>query len=144
MAVLGVIVFKKWSQRRKIKKALGSTELRNVFDCPVKWEDMNSTSDDRVRHCAECKCNVFDFTELSVEEMKKVVRDNGGEICAQAYIRSDGTVVDGRCSHVPVLTRGRVIYTGPVDEDAQREAAEDAAKKRAYWKSTLKKSDTDE
>jgi hypothetical protein len=65
--------------------------------CSQKWAQM--TGDDRVRLCAACKCNVYNFAEISSEEARQLLRRNavGERICARLYKRIDGTVMTKDC-----------------------------------------------
>ena len=55
--------------------------------------------DARVRLCAACNCNVFNFAEISSEEARQLIRRNseGERICARIFKRFDGTVLTKDC-----------------------------------------------
>jgi len=66
--------------------------------CPVSWDDMSG--DERVRHCAECKLNVFKLDEMSTTEVELLLSTDAaraGKVCVQLYRRADGTVLTKDC-----------------------------------------------
>ena len=70
-------------------------QIRVASPCPVSWEQM--TGDDRVRFCAECHLNVYNFAELTRTEAADLLRTTEGRICGRLYRRSDGTVITKDC-----------------------------------------------
>lgn len=71
--------------------------VRIARPCTQKWSQMKG--DARVRLCAACKCNVFNFAEISSEEARQLIRRNseGERICARIFKRFDGTVLTKDC-----------------------------------------------
>ena len=65
--------------------------------CGVGWDSM--TGDDRTRHCAECKLDVYNLAEMTADEAEALLRRKLGEgrVCAQVYRRADGTVLTADC-----------------------------------------------
>ncbi len=65
--------------------------------CNEKWSLMEG--DAQTRHCAACKFTVYNFSELTSEDARLLLRRNaGGErICARIYKRLDGTVMTKDC-----------------------------------------------
>ncbi len=64
--------------------------------------------DDRVRHCAECQLDVYNFSAMSEREAETLVAKSaatGSRLCARFYQRADGTVITQDC---PVGFRARV------------------------------------
>jgi hypothetical protein len=53
--------------------------------------------DDRVRHCAECNRNVYNFAELTRAEIDELVATSEGRLCARLYRRADGTMITKDC-----------------------------------------------
>ncbi len=74
---------------------LGRTYIASP--CNEKWELM--TGDAQARHCAACKFTVYNFSELTSEEARQLLRRNasGQRICARIYKRRDGTVMTKDC-----------------------------------------------
>ncbi len=69
--------------------------IRVATPCPVSWEEM--TGDKRVRFCAECRLNVYNFAELTRTEAGDLLRTAEGRICGRLYRRADGTVITKDC-----------------------------------------------
>ena len=69
--------------------------LRIASPCSVSWERMEG--DERVRHCAECSLNVYNFAEMTRDEVRELLARNEGRVCARLYRRADGTVLARDC-----------------------------------------------
>lgn len=71
--------------------------VRLARPCSQKWSQMKGTG--RVRLCAACDRDVYNFAEISSEEARQLLRANaeGGRICARLYKRFDGTVMTADC-----------------------------------------------
>ena len=61
--------------------------------------------DDRVRHCAQCNLDVYNFAAMSDLEVERLVANRQGRLCARIYRRADGTMLTQNC---PVGFRARV------------------------------------
>src|SRR3954454_6488987 len=72
---------------------LGS--LRIAAPCSTSWEEM--AGDERVRHCSLCKLNVYNFAEMTREEVRELLLRTEGRVCARLYRRGDGTVLTRDC-----------------------------------------------
>jgi hypothetical protein len=72
---------------------LGS--LRIAAPCPAAWEGM--AGDERVRYCTLCSLNVYNFAEMSREEVRELLVRTEGRVCARLYRRADGTVLTRDC-----------------------------------------------
>lgn len=66
--------------------------------CTVHWDSMRGTG--RVRHCGQCRRNVYKVEELSREEVEALIRRNEGNACVRIYRRPDGTVATRDCAAV--------------------------------------------
>lgn len=66
--------------------------------CPVPWDAMQG--DSRVRHCGQCRKNVYQLAELTRNEAEALIMGAEGEVCVQLYRRADGTVVTRDCAEV--------------------------------------------
>jgi hypothetical protein len=53
--------------------------------------------DDRVRHCAECKLNVYNLSGMSRREAESLLLNSEGRLCIRYFRRSDGTVLTKDC-----------------------------------------------
>ena len=69
--------------------------LRIASPCSVSWERMEG--DERVRRCAECSLNVYNFAEMTREDVRVLIERNEGRVCARLYRRADGTVLTRDC-----------------------------------------------
>jgi hypothetical protein len=76
--------------------------------CSETWESMQG--DERVRHCASCKLNVFNTKELTEKELLALLSSaNGGRVCGRVYKRADGTVLTKDCPTGVAMLRRRVL-----------------------------------
>jgi hypothetical protein len=69
--------------------------LRVASPCPVSWEGM--TGDDRVRFCGQCRLHVYNFAEMTGDEVRALVSQTEGRVCGKLYRRADGTVLTHDC-----------------------------------------------
>jgi hypothetical protein len=69
--------------------------LRIAAPCPASWQGM--AGDDRVRHCTLCSLNVYNFAEMTREEVRELLVRTEGRVCARLYRRADGTVITRDC-----------------------------------------------
>lgn len=53
--------------------------------------------DERVRYCAECKLDVYNFSEMSDADIENIVSHRSGRLCGRFYERSDGTMLTRNC-----------------------------------------------
>lgn len=63
--------------------------------CTADWNAM--TGDDRVRHCPQCKLNVYNLSELSRAQAERLLKDKEGKLCVQYFQRHDGTILTQNC-----------------------------------------------
>ncbi len=78
-------------------------EIRIASPCSADWNKMQG--DDRVRHCAQCNLDVYNFAAMSDLEVERLIANRQGRLCARIYRRADGTVLTQNC---PVGFRARV------------------------------------
>jgi len=69
--------------------------LRIAAPCTASWEGM--AGDERVRHCSLCSLNVYNFAEMTAEEVRDLLVRTEGRVCARLYRRADGTVLTRDC-----------------------------------------------
>jgi hypothetical protein len=79
--------------RRAQLKEIGN--LRIAAPCPASWEEM--AGDARVRHCTLCSLNVYNFAEMTRDEVRELLVRTEGRVCARLYRRADGTVLTRDC-----------------------------------------------
>lgn len=63
------------------------------------------TGDERVRHCAQCKLNVYNISALSTKEATDLIREKEGRLCLRFYRRPDGTIITDNCPKILRRTR---------------------------------------
>jgi len=66
--------------------------------CNVGWDNMTGT--DKMRHCNECKLNVYNISEMTSVEAETLLRSdamNSGRACVSFYRRADGTILTKDC-----------------------------------------------
>jgi hypothetical protein len=63
--------------------------------CKVKWSDMSGT--EKVRHCGQCRLNVYNLSAMKADEAEGLLKKNNGKICTYFYQRTDGTVLTQDC-----------------------------------------------
>jgi hypothetical protein len=72
--------------------------------CTADWEGM--MGDSRVRHCAQCNLNVYNFSEMTSGEIAQLIAASKGQrLCGRLYRRVDGTILTSDC---PVGVRVRI------------------------------------
>jgi Carboxypeptidase regulatory-like domain len=69
--------------------------MRIASPCSADWEQM--PGDDRVRHCHACNLNVYNLSAFTEREIRALVANREGRLCARLYRRSDGTVLTRNC-----------------------------------------------
>jgi hypothetical protein len=70
-------------------------DVRVASPCTVPWEGMRG--DDRVRHCGECRLNVYNLSAMSRREAEALVRGKEGRLCVRFFRRADGTMITRDC-----------------------------------------------
>ena len=82
---------------------------RIASPCSANWDQM--PGDNRVRHCAECNLHVFNFSEMTSEEIERLVAETTGRLCARFYQRPDGKMLTKNC---PVGVRAAVFRASSI------------------------------
>jgi len=79
-------------------------QIHVATPCTADWERM--TGDNRVRHCAQCNLNVYNFAEMTSREIQRLVAASKGErLCGRLYRRADGTILTRDC---PIGVKARI------------------------------------
>jgi hypothetical protein len=68
--------------------------------------------DARVRHCALCSLNVYNFAEMTRGEIFDLLERSEGRVCARLYRRADGTLLTKNCPSRLQALRRRVSTLG--------------------------------
>src|SRR5215831_6373391 len=69
--------------------------IRVASPCPASWEKM--AGDERIRHCQECKLNVYNLSEMTRIEAERLIANREGRLCVRSYRRADGTILTRDC-----------------------------------------------
>jgi hypothetical protein len=72
--------------------------------CTENWNDMLGS--EAVRHCSKCRFNVYNFSEMSQDEIDKLL-NSGQRVCAKLYLRPDGTYITKDCQKK--IRRNRIL-----------------------------------
>jgi carboxypeptidase family protein len=80
--------------------------LRIAAPCPVAWDTM--AGDHRVRHCTFCSLNVYNFAEMTRDDVRELLARAEGRVCARLYQRADGTLMTGDCPSRLAAARHRM------------------------------------
>lgn len=73
--------------------------------CHVSWDSM--TGDERTRHCAACKLNVYNIASLTTAEAEALILEKEGNVCVRIFRRKDGTVITKDCPKGLAAIRAR-------------------------------------
>jgi hypothetical protein len=65
--------------------------------------------DERVRHCARCRLNVFNVKELTEVEVRALFLKSEGRVCGRIFRRPDGTVITKDCPTGLAAVRRKVM-----------------------------------
>ena len=86
-------------------------QLNVAKACSASWEQM--TGNAQKRFCAECSKHVYDFSQMTRQQIEAVTAVNQGNLCARIARREDGSMVmlepplpvyAGRRLNLPVLS----------------------------------------
>jgi hypothetical protein len=77
--------------------------IRVASPCPAEWSNM--VGDDRVRHCGDCKKNVYNLSDMTREEAETLILGKHGNLCVRYFQRKDGTILTKDC--MVGVSRGR-------------------------------------
>src|SRR5215467_15227721 len=84
-----------WHSRRTAMPPIALNSIQVAAPCPMSWEKM--TGDDRVRHCQECKLNVYNLSDMTRREAENLIANREGRLCVRFYRRADGTILTRDC-----------------------------------------------
>jgi hypothetical protein len=77
--------------------------IRVASPCPAEWSSM--VGDERVRHCGDCKKNVYNLSGMTREEAETLILAKAGNLCVRYFQRKDGTILTADCA--VGVSRGR-------------------------------------
>ena len=78
-------------------------QLEIATPCPKSWQEMSG--DDQSRFCSHCQKTVFNFTEMSSDEIRTTLKSDT-RVCARLRRRSDGSILTADCRE-PRTINGR-------------------------------------
>ncbi len=76
--------------------------------CDVAWDGM--VGDERVRHCGECRQNVYNIAAMTRPDALRLLETTGGQVCVRIFRRPDGTVVTADCRERLRAARRRGLH----------------------------------
>jgi hypothetical protein len=85
--------------------------IRIASPCSADWNEMYGN--DRMRHCGDCKLNVYNLSGMSRDEAENLVMNAEGRLCVRFYRRPDGTIITENCpvGWAKVKARAKVYVT---------------------------------
>jgi hypothetical protein len=85
--------------------------IRIASPCSADWNNMYGN--DRMRHCGDCKLNVYNLSGMSREAAENLVMNAEGRLCVRFYRRLDGTIITENCpvGWAKVKARAKVYVT---------------------------------
>ena len=80
--------------------------------CEVPWDSM--AGDARVRHCGQCRQNVYNIASMTRPEALRLMESSGGRVCVRIFRRPDGTVLTADCHERlrQARQRGVLVFLG--------------------------------
>jgi len=69
--------------------------IKVAAPCAADWGKM--AGDDRVRHCGDCKKNVFNLSDMTRAEAEALIVEKQGKLCVRYFQRADGTILTKDC-----------------------------------------------
>ena len=63
--------------------------------CPTSWDAM--VGNDQVRHCGQCRLNVYNLSAMTRPEAEALFLKKEGRLCVRFYQRADGTMITQDC-----------------------------------------------
>jgi hypothetical protein len=72
-------------------------DIRVASPCPMPWDAM--AGNQQVRHCSECKLNVYNLSAMTEIEIQRLLSMQRSEqrVCVRFYRRADGTMLTQDC-----------------------------------------------
>lgn len=71
-------------------------DVRIASPCAMPWDAM--AGNQQVRHCSECKLNVYNLSAMTEIEIQRLLLDRAEQrVCVRFYRRADGTMLTQDC-----------------------------------------------
>ncbi|HEU0031491.1 MAG TPA: hypothetical protein VFQ53_12720 [Kofleriaceae bacterium] len=85
--------------------------IRVAAPCTAEWSKM--VGDDRVRHCGDCKKNVYNLSAMTRDEAQALIVEREGDLCVRYFQRKDGTILTSDCTiGISRRRRRRIVAAG--------------------------------
>jgi hypothetical protein len=84
--------------------------IRIATPCEATWARM--AGDERLRHCTLCDLNVYNFAQMTRDEIRELLARAEGRVCARLYRRADGTLLTSDCPSGFRAARQRISRLG--------------------------------
>src|SRR3954463_3597430 len=83
--------------------------LEIAIPCEVPWDSMRG--DEQVRHCGQCKQNVYNVASFTRAEATRLLQER---VCLRIYRRPDNTVITSDCRERlrAARKRGLLVFAG--------------------------------
>jgi hypothetical protein len=89
------------------KRRISLDIIQIASPCTADWEEMSG--DERSRHCSHCNLNVYNLSEMSLEEAEIFLAEREGRVCVRLYKRADGTVIARDCPVGLRAVRAKIV-----------------------------------
>ncbi len=86
------------------------SNVRIASPCHVPWNSMQG--DERVRHCDQCKLNVYNISAMSKEDAEQLILQREGRLCISLFRRTDGRILTRDCPKGVMRLAKRMIGLG--------------------------------
>jgi hypothetical protein len=70
-------------------------KIKIASPCSARWEEM--AGDEQSRFCTQCDKRVYNFTQMSAEQISGLILEKEGRLCVRFYQRADGTMLTEDC-----------------------------------------------
>ena len=81
--------------------------IKIASPCPVPWDTMEATEEERKRFCRQCSLHVYDLSGMSATEAEELIESSVGRLCVNFYQRPDGKVMTDDCPAALKALRNR-------------------------------------
>ncbi|MEZ4536714.1 MAG: hypothetical protein R3D26_17200 [Cyanobacteriota/Melainabacteria group bacterium] len=86
--------------------------IKIASPCPVPWDTMEATEEERKRFCRQCSLHVYDLSGMSATEAEELIESSVGRLCVNFYQRPDGKVMTDDCPAALKALRNRYPQGG--------------------------------
>lgn len=74
---------------------LDEFRLTVASPCSKTWDSLEGN--DQHRHCNLCEKNVYNLSALTEAEVRALITEKEGKLCARFFLKQDGTVLTADC-----------------------------------------------